>query len=238
MKADSETTCTRAAATGPSSPSPAATMPTTSTTTVPTKFTMMMRRARRATRTVSTRSAGAEPTSTTSPASRATSVPVPMAMPTSAAPRAGASLTPSPTMATCLPARRSESMTSSLSVGSRSARTCSSVRPSRPATWRAEAAESPVSMRTSRPMSPRSRTAVAAPWRSRSARAMVPRSCPSARTSTTEVADGASGSDSALRAASSSQPGVSRSGWCPCPRQRPTVMRRPSMWVLTPAPGE
>ena len=47
MKADSETTCTRAAATGSSSPSPAAIMPTTSTTTVPTKFTMMMRRARR-----------------------------------------------------------------------------------------------------------------------------------------------------------------------------------------------
>ena len=40
---------------------------------------------------------------TTSAASMATSVPVPMAMPTSACARAGESFTPSPTMATLFP---------------------------------------------------------------------------------------------------------------------------------------
>ena len=53
-------------------------------------------------------------TSTTSPASTATSVPAPMAMPTSAATRAGASFTPSPTIATRCPSRRSASMVSRL----------------------------------------------------------------------------------------------------------------------------
>ena len=43
------------------------------------------------------------PTSVTSAASIATSVPVPMAMPTSACASAGASLMPSPTIATVFP---------------------------------------------------------------------------------------------------------------------------------------
>ena len=53
----------------------------------------------------------------------ATSVPVAMAMPTSAAASAGASLMPSPTMATTLPSRAGAT-TSALSPGSTSARTC------------------------------------------------------------------------------------------------------------------
>src|SRR4026207_2398120 len=51
-------------------------------------------------------SRGSLRTSTTSPASTATSVPAPMAMPTSAVRRAGASFTPSPTIATRAPRRR------------------------------------------------------------------------------------------------------------------------------------
>ena len=47
----------------------------------------------------------------------ATSAPVPMAMPTSAAASAGASLTPSPAIATTRPSRRSFSITALLAVG-------------------------------------------------------------------------------------------------------------------------
>ena len=66
--------------------------------------------------------------------SSATSVPPPMAMPTSAAASAGASLMPSPTLATILPARLSSSTMRCLSSGSSSARaSMPSVRRSR---WR------------------------------------------------------------------------------------------------------
>lgn len=61
--------------------------------------------------------------STTSAASMATSVPVPMAMPTSAMARAGESLTPSPTMATTFPACCSCSTLATLWEGSTSANT-------------------------------------------------------------------------------------------------------------------
>ena len=61
--------------------------------------------------------------STTSAASIATSVPVPMAIPTSAMARAGESLTPSPTMATLLPARCSCSTLATLWEGRTSAKT-------------------------------------------------------------------------------------------------------------------
>src|SRR5262245_10734967 len=55
------------------------------------------------------------------PLSRATSVPDPIAIPTSACIRAGASLTPSPTMATFRPPRISVLIRSTLSSGSSSA---------------------------------------------------------------------------------------------------------------------
>src|ERR1043166_3260764 len=51
-------------------------------------------------------SRGSLRTRTTSPASTATSVPAPMAMPTSAVTSAGARFTPSPPMATRFPSRR------------------------------------------------------------------------------------------------------------------------------------
>lgn len=60
---------------------------------------------------------------TTSAASMATSVPVPMAMPTSAMARAGESFTPSPTMATLFPACCSCSTLATLWDGSTSANT-------------------------------------------------------------------------------------------------------------------
>ncbi len=62
-------------------------------------------------------------TSVTPALSIATSVPVPMAMPTSAAARAGASFTPSPAMATTRPSSRSRRISACLSAGSTSATT-------------------------------------------------------------------------------------------------------------------
>ncbi len=61
--------------------------------------------------------------STISADSMATSVPAPMAMPTSARARAGASLMPSPTMATFLPPSCRRRISRSLSCGSTSATT-------------------------------------------------------------------------------------------------------------------
>ena len=61
------------------------------------------------------------PISTTSPASAATSAPPPTATPTSALARAGASLTPSPTIATRLPCACQAAMNSAFCCGNSSA---------------------------------------------------------------------------------------------------------------------
>ena len=66
---------------------------------------------------------GSPPTSVTSEASMATSVPVPMAMPRSAGASAGASLMPSPTMATDPAIAWSARTRSALSPGRTSAMT-------------------------------------------------------------------------------------------------------------------
>ena len=84
-----------------------------------------------------------------SEASIATSVPVPIAMPRSAWASAGASLTPSPTIATTRPSACRRSTTPAFSAGSTSAMTSST--PIRAATARAVAALSPVSRIVRRP---------------------------------------------------------------------------------------
>src|SRR5579859_1480305 len=93
-----------------------------------------------------------------SAASMATSVPVPMARPTSAAARAGASLIPSPVMPTLRPSACSRWTSAALCSGSTSGST------RRTPVWRAIAAAvvalSPVSMTTSTPS--RCRAAIAA----------------------------------------------------------------------------
>ena len=83
--------------------------------------------------------------------SMATSVPAPIAMPTSAAARAGASLMPSPIMATLCPWVFSWLIFFSLSWGSTSATTSSM--PSRFLTASAVRLLSPVSMTTRMPIS-------------------------------------------------------------------------------------
>ncbi len=91
----------------------------------------------------------------------ATSAPVPIATPRSAAARAGASLMPSPTMATTLPRARSSSTTPALSPGSTWARTRSGGIPTCAATARAVARWSPVTSQASMPAASRARTASA-----------------------------------------------------------------------------
>ncbi len=88
--------------------------------------------------------------STIEPAFAATSVPVPSAMPMSAAARAGASLAPSPTMATTPPLFLNLSICSCLPPGSTPATT--SFIPAFSATARAVASLSPVTMTTFTPL--------------------------------------------------------------------------------------
>src|SRR6266542_2965830 len=104
-------------------------------------------------------SSGSERISTTSAVSMATSVPAPMAIPRSAAARAGASFTPSPTMATLVPGFCSPAILLAFSPGSTSAITVRT--PSCPAIRRAVASLSPVSMTTSTPASASVETAAA-----------------------------------------------------------------------------
>ena len=112
--------------------------------------------------------------STTSAASRATSVPAPMAMPVSARVSAGASFMPSPTMAT-LPWVLSRRITASLPSGSTPAIT-SSTPACLPMAW-AVRSLSPVSMTTLRPMFCSSLMACGLSSFTVSATAMTPRGC-------------------------------------------------------------
>mmetsp|Transcript_4232 Transcript_4232/g.17152 ORF Transcript_4232/g.17152 Transcript_4232/m.17152 type:complete len:233 (-) Transcript_4232:2667-3365(-) len=90
--------------------------------------------------------------STTSAASTATCVPPANATPTSAFASAGASLTPSPTIATLWPpARCNDATTAALSAGSTPAVTWAASMPTCLATASAVCSWSPVSMRTSSP---------------------------------------------------------------------------------------
>src|SRR6266508_1592436 len=116
-------------------------------------------------------------------ASMATSVPLPMAIPRAAWTSAGASLTPSPTIATVLPwaCRRAISPTLSAGMTSASARSM----PTLAAIAAAVVWLSPVSMATSRPMACSRATCSAAPGLSVSATASTPRTSPSQPAHTT-----------------------------------------------------
>ena len=123
---------------------------------------------------------GSSLASTTPADSIATSVPAPMAMPTSARARAGASLTPSPTMATVNPRSCSSVTVESLSSGRTSEKTSSIPRsaPTARATWSA----SPVIMATRMPRSCRAWTAARDSGRTWSSTAIAPMTVPSRTT--------------------------------------------------------
>src|SRR6266545_1306793 len=146
-------------------------------------------------------------------ASMATSVPLPMAIPRSAWTSAGASLTPSPTIATVLPwaCRRAISPTLSAGMTSASARSM----PTLAAIAAAVVWLSPVSMATSRPMACSRATCSAAPGLSVSATASTPRTSPSqpahttvlpCRSSRSAAASSPSGTPSPASAASLRRP--------------------------------
>ena len=116
----------------------------------------------------------------------ATSVPVPIAMPTSAAARAGASLIPSPAMATTAPCCLSFRMSSILSCGMTSAWTSSI--PSSRATASAVARLSPVHMMIFNPISCSVRIAAALDSLIGSAMARIPASSVPTPTQTTVLA--------------------------------------------------
>ena len=114
--------------------------------------------------------------STTSAESMAMSVPAPMAMPMSARISAGASFTPSPTMATLCPCSCRRRMTASFSVGSTSAMASPMSSCLRMAS--AVLRLSPVSMTTFSPISRKRRMAARLVSRTVSATAMTPRRTP------------------------------------------------------------
>ena len=110
-------------------------------------FCFILRRLARLKRIILTTSIGLLLTRISPADSTATSVPLPMAMPTSARDSAGASFTPSPTMATTLPWACSAFTLPSLSSGSTCAKYWSMS--SSAATAAATSSLSPVSMATS-----------------------------------------------------------------------------------------
>jgi hypothetical protein len=114
MKVSSDATWMKAARSGLRKPNAANVTPTPSTAIVPATLKRMMAWVRRAIRIVSTSLDKSLPSRTTSALSRAASVPDPIAMPTLASTSAGASLTPSPTIATECPPVASSRTTSTL----------------------------------------------------------------------------------------------------------------------------
>src|SRR6202163_1071024 len=120
--------------------------------------------------------------STTAAVSMATSVPAPIAIPTSACASAGASFTPSPTMATLSPCACSFFTSDALSPGRTSAITVSI--PSRRATDSAVRRLSPVTMAVRTPISFRRATASFADGRISSATATMPARAPPTTTYT------------------------------------------------------
>ena len=157
----------------------------------------------------------------------ATSVPVPIAEPTSACARAGASLMPSPTIPTILPSSWRRRTSAALWAGITSATT------RRIPTWEAIAAAvarlSPVIMMTSMPRAWRAATAAGEPSLMVSATATIPAGSPSTATSIGVLPPAASASCSG-RSVSVLMPFSSRS------RRLPTRTSWPSTWPRTPCP--
>ncbi len=160
----------------------------------------------------------------------ATSVPVPMAMPRSAAASAGASFTPSPIMATRWPSACRRRTSATLSSG----RTSDTTRSASTSAATASAVRrlSPVTTTTSRPMRCRSATAAALVGRTRSATSSTARAgtAPSSPPQPTSTAVWPRAS-AALVASSISAGTTSNS------ERRPTRVSTPSIRPRTPRPG-
>ena len=167
-------------------------------------------------------------TSVTPALSIATSVPVPIAMPTWACASAGASLTPSPTMATTRPSACNRLMTSAFSAGWTSAITSST--PSARATAWAVVRLSPVSMTTRRPSAWSSRIASGVELLMGSATPTRPASAPSTARYITVCPSPRSASARAASADASTPCAASS-------RRLPSATRRPPAAPVIPCPA-
>ena len=192
------------------------------------RFCFILRTVPRPIRRAMATSRGSERIRTTSAVSTATSVPAPMAIPKSACASAGASLTPSPTMATRLPASMSSLTLAALSPGSTSAMTL--VMPSSAAIRAAVAALSPVSITTSTPRSRNSATAAAEVGRTASAMPKTATARPSTAAST-EVLPAAASASCRGPSTPTSTDSASIS------RRLPTATRCPSTVATAPCPA-
>ena len=157
----------------------------------------------------------------------ATSVPVPMAMPTSARARAGASLMPSPAMATRWPCCCRRAARRSLSCGLTSP--CTSSMPSSRATARAVVRPSPVAMITRTPSARRRSTASFEVGLIGSATASSPASAPSTARYMMLTPSPRSRSALACSGPASTPASVISA-------VLPSCRRRPSTWPRTPMP--
>ena len=188
------------------------------------RFVLMMLSVLRLSSTDCTTWPSEDPMTVMSAASRATSVPDPMAIPRSACASAGASFTPSPTMATTRPAACSSLTLSTFSSGRTPAKTSSRDIPTTSATWAATAALSPVS-RIGRSPSSRNRAMARAEVSfTVSCREMIPASTPSTDTQMA-VAPADSASARACSCSASSAPELSCSAM---KLERPAATERPS----------
>ena len=174
-------------------------------------------------------SRGSPPTSVTSDDSMATSVPVPMATPRSACASAGASLMPSPTIATMWPADWISATMRALSAGEHPAADAVRAADGR-ATAAAAAGVSPDTSHTSMPAARRSRTASAEPGLIGSAMRNVAAWRPSIATRT-------SVRPSATMAAASRTCAPAIAIVLASSLALPTTTRWPSTVPLTPRPG-
>ncbi len=171
---------------------------------------------------------GSSDASTTWADSMATSVPAPIASPTSARASAGASLTPSPTMATVRPRCWSSATALSLSSGSTSANTSSMPRSS--ATASATCLASPVIITTFTPRACSASTASRDSARVWSSSARAPMTVPPRTTYSTAAPRSRQRPTAPVRASGTRRPD-SRSSVGP-----PTVTSAPSTVAVTPRP--
>lgn len=158
--------------------------PRLSTASVPAKFAIIMPRHRRETFRTSANRKRSFPSRTTDALSRTTSVPEPIATPTFASSSAGASLIPSPTIATFLPCARKFRMHLTFPSGSNSESTSSTPRVlaiASPTSFR-----SPVSSTVRHPIARISRIAAAASGRRTSTIRIDPTIFPPCATRTSE----------------------------------------------------
>lgn len=177
------------------------------------------------------------PSSTTPAASPATAVPPPMATPTSAQASAGASFTPSPTMATRRPSARRLRTNSAFCSGRTPARASSAAMPAAAAMACTASGRSPLSSMTRRPARCSAATVGAASGRSASLSSRRPARPRPVQPTQTSVSELRSRLSLPLLLSSAASPAASDAHRCSTHSRRPTATWRPPTTAHTPSPG-